>query len=409
MDDYYCKKNDFNWFWNHYNNKQKYVDYDRNQLWTALNRLRNHGNFLGYVYEYSQSRNSTATPNNTPQYTGSGHTNNFPDYGLTGQVVTRGSTSVPEYTVSESNLRSILDGTPVRITRENPGVTTWGKLRSILSCDPNRVIFDNDFFIVQHNNDRDTFEPYDRTTGAFKQSSEPFTEPGTIRLDYDYLLEVYSTDAGKTNGIANYLTRYYPHGTTVSVRPAAANLQNVNTNRVGSESRAGGTINIRQTKNFEDTLSQSGDFYTYKSRVYRVMNMDPNQYRKDGNDGRPADIPVYIYPDIYLDQMGRIFSDPNQPLGRGRIKTLELEDNSVTLEKLDLWLQYYFRQAVRMWVFYSNSPSPPCGDVSNPGNPASWPNAMPGFPGIYDYRTPGTNALYTSPTTSGGRADGQAH
>ena len=400
VDDYYCKKNDFNWFWNHYNNKMKYIDYDRNQLWTAINRLRNTGTFLGYVYEYSQSRDSTTAPTNTPGYSGNGHTNNFPDFGLTGQRETRGSSSVPAYSTTLSNLRAILEGHPNRITRENPGRTTWQKLRQILSCDEHRVVFDNDFFIVQHNNDADTFEPYSRTTGAFNQSM--FSETNNVRLDYDYIISVYGS-------LANYLNRYYWQGTPQGSRPPTSSLQNVITNRVGSESRQNGTIQIRQTKPWEDTKSQMGDFYTYKARVYRVMNMDPNQYRKDGNDGRPGDIPILIYPDTYLDQMGRVFCDPQQPLGRGRIKTLEIEDNAVTMEKLDLWLQYFIRQSWRPWIFYANNAFPPCGDVSPANaNPSTWPNAQEGFPGIYDYRTPGNNPLYTSPTTQGGVLNGRS-
>lgn len=401
VDDYYCKKNDFNWFWNHYNNKMKYIDYDRNQLWTAINRLRNSGHFLGYVYEYSQSRDNTTKPTNTPNYTSSGnHTNNFPDYPLTGQRETMGSNSVPQYSATESNLRAILDGHPNKITRENPGVTTWSKLRSILSCDEYRAVFDNDYFIVQHNNDADTFEPYSRNDGSFKQ--DMFNESTNVRLDYDYIISVYgSLDA--------YLTRYYGHGTSYNKRPLTSQLQNVITNRIGSENRLGGDINIRQTKQWEDQYSQMGDFYTYKARVYRIMNMDPNQYRKDGNDGRPGDIPIYIYPDTYLDQMGRVFCDPQQPLGRGRIKTLEIEDNSITMEKLDLWLQYFIRQAVRPWVFYANNAKPPCADVSFPNsNSNNWPDAQENFPGIYDYRTPGTNPLYTTPTTQGGSVNGRS-
>lgn len=401
VDDYYCKKNDFNWFWNHYINKMKYIDYDRNQLWTSINRLRNSGNFLGYVYEYSQSRDSSTAPTNTPGYPSAGpHTNNFPDYGLTGQRETRGSSSVPAYSVTMSNLRAILDGHPTKITRENPGRTTWSKLRQILSCDENRVVFDNDFFIVQHNNDADTFEPYTREDGSFKQSM--FSESPYIRLDYDYIISVYGS-------VANYLNRYYWQGTSLSSRPAVANLQNMITNRVGSEDRLHGNLSIRQTKPWEDQYSQMGDFYTYKARVYRVMNMDPNQYRKDGNDGMPGDIPILIYPDTYLDQMGRVFCDPQQPLGRGRIKTLEIEDNAVTMEKLDLWLQYFIRNSARWWVFYANNAKPPCADVlPENANPAVWPDAQEGFPGIYDYRTPGSNPLYTSPTTQGGSLNGRS-
>lgn len=413
VDDYYCKKNDFNWFWNHYNNKMKYVDYDRNQLWTAINRLRNTGNFLGYVYEYSQSAQSIAngtngagfnTTTNTPRYTSTGnHSNVFPDYPLTGQTTEQGSDNVPVYNANNavpSNLRNILEGTPSKITKAYPGKTTWAKLRSILSVDQYRTAFDNDFFIVQHNNDQETFEPYDRVTGKFKHGD--FNEPGFTRLDYDYIIRVYGS-------LDTYLNRYYHHGTlNVSTPPAAGNLQNVITNRVGSKTQDTGTINIRQTKNWEDTKSQAGDFYTYKAKVYRIMNMDPNQYRKDGNDGRPGDIPIWIYPDVYLDQMGRVFCDPNQPLGRGRIKTLEIEDNAITMEKLELRLQYFFRQAVRMWTFYAQNEKAPCADVSKNGaNPATWPSAQNSFPGIYDYRTPGRDPLYTSPLTQDGRSDGQ--
>lgn len=396
VDDYYCKKNDFNWFWNHYNNKMKYIDYDRNQLWTAINRLRNSGHFLGYVYEYSQSRD-TSVPNNTPNYSedGRNHTNNFPDYALIGQQETRGSTSVPAYSTTKSNLRAILEGNPSIITRDNPGITTWDKLRSILSCDENRVVFDNDFFIVQHNNDSTTFEPYDRETGRFK--SDMFNESNYVRLDYEYAIANYGS-------VENYINTYYAAGSGTA-KPSTSQLQNVITNRYGSTDPAQGNISIRQTKQWEDTLSQMGDFYTYKARVYRIMNLDENQYRKDGNDGRPGDIRIAIYPDTYLDQTGRVFCDPQQPLGRGRIKTLEIEDNAVTFEKLEISLQYLFRQQLRPWFFYDKSSNPPCGTVTkewHDAHPTEWPNALHNFPGIYDYRSPGNNPLYTSPSSQGG-------
>lgn len=398
VDDYYTKKNDFNYFWNHYNNKIKYIDYDRNQLWTAVNRLRNTGHFLGFVYEYSQSRDTTV-PNNTPMYDGENHTNNFPDYGLTGQKETQGSDQVPAYSVTMSNLRNILDGHPEKITRENPGVTTWEKLRKILSCDGNRVVFDNDFFIVQHNNDSDTFESYSREDGTFKQ--DEFNESPYVRIDYDYAHEYGS--------VRDYLNRYYAPGTNAVTIPDEAVMQNQITNRVGSMDPDKGEIRIRQTKPWEDTKSQMGDFYTYKARVYRVMNMDPTQYKKDGNDGMPGDTPLYIYPDTYIDQMGRVFCDPQQPLGRGRIKTLELEDQAVTLEKLSLDLQYMMRNQPRLWVFYANNANPPCGPVTKEHTrPGEWPDAQEGFPGIFDYRSPGNNPLYTTPMTKGGTAEGRS-
>lgn len=396
VDDYYAKKNDFNWMWNHTLNKMKYIDYDRNQLWTSINRLRNTGNFLGYVYEYAQSAQSD--PNNVPGYTTPGdHSNNFPDMVLSGQHETQGSDSVPPYSTTMSNLREILEGHPDHLTREHPGRTTWGQLRKILSCDQYRTVFDNDFFIVQHNNDSLTLEPYTRDTGRFKQ--EMFQTPTHIRIDYDQIISTYGD-------ISAYLNQYlYPGVKSGNGQHSfdPQTLQNVITNRTGSINPQTGPLQINQTKPLEDQHSQQADFYTTKSRVYRIMNLDPHQYRKDGNDGTPDDIPLLIYPDTYLDQAGRFFCDPNQPLGRGRIKTLELEDYSVTFEKLDISLQYMLRQQVRLWVFYADNPYPPCGPVSElNANPTTWPNAQEGFPGIYDYRTPGNNPYYTTPTTQGG-------
>ena len=163
-----------------------------------------------------------------------------------------------------------------------------------------------------------------------------FNESNYVRLDYEYAIANYGS-------VENYINTYYAAGSGTA-KPSTSQLQNVITNRYGSTDPAQGNISIRQTKQWEDTLSQMGDFYTYKARVYRIMNLDENQYRKDGNDGRPGDIRIAIYPDTYLDQTGRIFCDPNQPLGRGRIKTLEIEDNAVTFEKLEISLQYLFRQ-----------------------------------------------------------------
>jgi len=350
VDDLYTRKNDFNWFWNHYINKQKYIDFDRNNIWTGINRIRNTGNYLGWVWSYRALESIGAPQSGIPR---------------TGWS------------------------------------TTWGALRGILNCDTNRMASDNDIFIVQHNNDSQVY--------TYKQTSDPaaVTQPGLpptpvggrangvdLRLNFQaikgngILVQTESTNNGdhgmggansvspsaiNTSALRAYISaNFYDNEDppSITVQNTIDNyVYNINSSNPSGQtypetSAADGVIKGTPSSPLwsqysTDGYSQQPDMYTFRSRIYRIIVNDVNKYGKTSYEGMANSTPITIYPEAWLDQYARNFTDTRMPLGRGQIKTQELEDHSVSYHKLEPIVQQWLKTQCRLVVYSSSNPQPP--------------------------------------------------
>jgi hypothetical protein len=341
-DDLYTTKNDFNFLWNQLNNKLLYIDYDRNNHWTATNRLRNTGNYLGMIYRYTGLDGNTGT---LPPH--------IPDEGWT---------------------------------------TTWGHLRRVLSCDDKRAAYDNDWFIVQKNDDdgKYTFQQ-NYYVGAeypnvdIRINFQTSMWEGNVYIQtttFDTLDNDLNMNNVNQNALTNYVNFFFFNNKGIPVNTLT---QNTIDNRIyqynGGYAWTCISKVIPNTIPEENIRSMQPDSYTYRPCIYYIINNDVDkdnnllQYQKTGNEGLPADSSVTVFhspipPDVpttemqkahaWLDNRLRDFANPNMPLGRGRIDTLEIEDRAVTLEKMDKWVQNYFQtDLMKLLVYYSDNARDP--------------------------------------------------
>jgi hypothetical protein len=310
IDNILTRKDDFNYLWNTYLRKMKAIDFDRASLWNGINRLRNAGHHLGSV-EYL-----------TPM--------------------------ISDTTNGEKFLVSVFDEYSNDDEFPADGLTTtWQKLRNLIDLDDHMAVFDNDYFIVEHNND---------LALDYLYSNEVANMTSTANADYRADLSIPGMIPGAT--ILTPKAKAYILNTVFKGTYPATHftLQNAADNHVftydtGEWSNAATENTIRNTIKQEDTYAQQPDGYTWRPRLYYIKNLDPNAYAKTGSEGVSGDTPIKIIPGPYVDNYERNFADPYMPLGRGRIKNKEIEDHSITYDKMDGWMQNLLNGTLKVWGF----------------------------------------------------------